>query len=65
MFALGYEKTGLGKRISLVQVSKMGKSTLGLGYIPTKTFWKLGAFFGIFFIAVLILVGIPWIKLWI
>jgi len=32
MFALGYEKTGLGKRISLVLVSKMGKSTLGLGY---------------------------------
>jgi L-tartrate/succinate antiporter len=37
----------------------------GLGYIPTKTFWKLGALFGIIFIAVLILVGIPWIKLWI
>ena len=32
MFALGYEKTGLGKRISLILVSKMGKSTLGLGY---------------------------------
>ena len=31
-FALGYEKTGLGKRISLALVSKMGKSTLGLGY---------------------------------
>jgi len=37
----------------------------GLGYIPSKTFWLLGAFFGIIFIAVLILVGIPWIKLWI
>jgi L-tartrate/succinate antiporter len=36
----------------------------GLGYIPTKTFWLLGAFFGIIFIAVLILVGIPWINLW-
>ena len=31
-FALGYEKTGLGKRISLALVSKMGKSTIGLGY---------------------------------
>ena len=37
----------------------------GSGYIPSKTFWLLGAFFGIIFIAVLILVGIPWIKLWI
>ncbi|MCK4922290.1 MAG: DASS family sodium-coupled anion symporter [Bacteroidales bacterium] len=37
----------------------------GLGYIESKTFWKLGAVFGIIFIAVLILVGIPWIKLWI
>lgn len=37
----------------------------GLGYIPSKTFWGLGAFFGIIFIGVLILVGIPWIKLWI
>lgn len=37
----------------------------GYGYIPTKTFWLLGAFFGIIFIAVLILVGIPWIKLWV
>lgn len=37
----------------------------GLGYIPSKTFWMLGAFFGIIFIAALIVVGIPWIKLWI
>ena len=37
----------------------------GFGYIPTRTFWLLGAFFGIIFIAVLILVGIPWINLWI
>jgi len=32
MFALGYEKTGLGKRISLVLIKKLGKRTLGLGY---------------------------------
>ena len=32
MFALGYKKTGLGKRISLLMVKYMGKSTLGLGY---------------------------------
>jgi L-tartrate/succinate antiporter len=32
MFAMGYEKTGLGKRISLVLIKKLGASTLGLGY---------------------------------
>ena len=32
MFAMGYEKTGLGKRISLMLIKKLGKSTLGLGY---------------------------------
>ena len=32
MFALGYKKTGLGKRVSLIMVKYMGKSTLGLGY---------------------------------
>lgn len=32
MFALGYEKTGLGRRISLWLVKTMGKRTLTLGY---------------------------------
>jgi len=32
MFALGYEKTGLGRRIALVLVRTLGKRTLGLGY---------------------------------
>jgi L-tartrate/succinate antiporter len=32
MFALGYEKTGLGKRIALLLVKKMGRRTLALGY---------------------------------
>ncbi len=32
MFALGYEKTGLGKRIALILVKYLGKSSLGLGY---------------------------------
>ncbi len=32
MFALGYKKTGLGKRISLLLIKHLGKSTLGLGY---------------------------------
>ncbi|MBX7213735.1 MAG: anion permease [Thermoflexales bacterium] len=32
MFALGYQKTGLGKRLGLILVKLLGKSTLGLGY---------------------------------
>src|SRR5215467_5281703 len=32
MFALGYEKTGLGRRIALLLVKAMGKRTLTLGY---------------------------------
>jgi L-tartrate/succinate antiporter len=32
MFAMGYEKTGLGRRIALVLVKLLGAKTLGLGY---------------------------------
>ena len=32
MFALGYEKTGLGKRLALSLIKVMGRRTLGLGY---------------------------------
>ena len=32
MFALGYEKTGLGKRIALILIAKLGNKALGLGY---------------------------------
>ncbi len=32
MFALAYEKTGLGRRIALALVRRMGSSTLNLGY---------------------------------
>jgi L-tartrate/succinate antiporter len=32
MFAMGYEKTGLGRRLGLTLVRKLGKRTLGLGY---------------------------------
>ena len=35
MLALGYEKTGLGKRIALVLVKALGRKTLGLGYAVT------------------------------
>lgn len=32
IFSLGYEKTGLGKRISLLMLSRLGGRTLSLGY---------------------------------
>ena len=35
MFALGYDKTGLGRRISLLLVRQMGRRTLTLGYAVT------------------------------
>ena len=35
MFALGYEKTGLGRRIALLLVRAMGRRTLTLGYAVT------------------------------
>jgi L-tartrate/succinate antiporter len=35
MFALGYAKTGLGRRIALFLVKKLGKRTLGLAYAIT------------------------------
>lgn len=37
----------------------------GFGYIPSKKFWLLGAIFGMLFLSVLILIGTPWIKMWI
>jgi L-tartrate/succinate antiporter len=37
MFALGYQKTGLGKRIALLLVKAMGRRTLMLGYAITIT----------------------------
>ncbi len=35
VFALGYEKTGLGRRIALLLVRRLGGSTIGLGYAIT------------------------------
>jgi L-tartrate/succinate antiporter len=32
VFAMGYEKTGLGRRIALLMVTALGHRTLGLGY---------------------------------
>jgi len=44
MFALGYEKTGLGKRVALLMVSALGKTTLGLGYASTFSDFALAPF---------------------
>ncbi len=35
VFAMGYEKTGLGRRIALRLVQRLGGNTLGLGYAVT------------------------------
>jgi L-tartrate/succinate antiporter len=32
----------------------------GSGYIPGRDFWRLGAIFGVIFIAALLLIGVPW-----
>jgi L-tartrate/succinate antiporter len=32
MFAVGYTKTGLGKRVALLLIKRLGRRTLGLGY---------------------------------
>ena len=35
MFSIGYRKSGLGRRIALVLVKLLGRSTIGLGYAVT------------------------------
>ena len=35
MFALGYQKTGLGRRIALLLVRALGRNTLLVGYATT------------------------------
>jgi L-tartrate/succinate antiporter len=44
MFALGYEKTGLGRRIALMLVKVMGRRTLTLGYAVAFTDLLLAPF---------------------
>ena len=44
MFALGYEKTGLGKRLALLLVKLMGHRTLTLGYAITLADTALAPF---------------------
>ena len=42
--SMGYEKTGLGRRIALLLVRRMGRSTLGLGYAVTLADLALAPF---------------------
>ena len=35
----------------------------GSGYIPSGDYWRLGAIFGLIFLVVMVVVGIPWILL--
>jgi L-tartrate/succinate antiporter len=44
MFGLGYEKTGLGRRIALNLVKLLGRRTLGLGYAVALSDLCLGPF---------------------
>lgn len=44
MFGLGYEKTGLGRRIALSLVRRLGRKTLGLGYAVALSDLCLGPF---------------------
>jgi L-tartrate/succinate antiporter len=44
MFGLGYEKTGLGRRVALSLVRLLGKTTLGLGYAVALADVVLGPF---------------------
>jgi L-tartrate/succinate antiporter len=34
----------------------------GSGYLPAKDFWRLGAVFGVIFIALFLLVTLPWLA---
>lgn len=44
MFALGYSRTGLGRRIALHLIARMGRRTLGLGYAITGAEMLLAPF---------------------
>jgi L-tartrate/succinate antiporter len=44
MLSMGYEKTGLGRRIALSLVKALGRKTLGLGYAVTISDVILGPF---------------------
>jgi L-tartrate/succinate antiporter len=34
----------------------------GSGYLPSRDYWRLGAIFGAIFLAVFLLIGVPWVM---
>ncbi len=44
MFAMGYEKTGLGRRIALHLIKRLGKTALGMGYAVSLADFVLAPF---------------------
>jgi L-tartrate/succinate antiporter len=35
----------------------------GSGYLPSADYWRLGAIFGVIFIAAFVVIGLPWMKM--
>jgi L-tartrate/succinate antiporter len=35
----------------------------GSGYVPSGKFWQLGAIFGVIYLAVFLVIGVPWIAM--
>jgi len=33
----------------------------GSGYLPSRDFWRLGAIFGLIYLAMLLVMGLPWV----
>jgi L-tartrate/succinate antiporter len=34
----------------------------GSGYLPSRDFWRLGAIFGLIFLVVFLVIGVPWMM---
>jgi L-tartrate/succinate antiporter len=35
----------------------------GSGYLPSKDYWRMGAIFGVIYIAAYLLIGVPWFAM--
>jgi L-tartrate/succinate antiporter len=35
----------------------------GSGYLPAADYWRLGAIFGVIFIVVFLVIGLPWLSI--
>jgi L-tartrate/succinate antiporter len=34
----------------------------GSGYLPSKDYWRLGSIFGLIFLGLFLVVGVPWVM---